>query len=224
MAKFGAIFDWDGVIVDSSAQHERSWELLASERNLPLPAGHFKRGFGKKNEAIIPDLGWATEADAVRRLGLRKEELYRGLVLREGVTVLPGARRLLEALRGAGVPCAVGSSTRRENIETIFDATGLRPFFSAVVSAEDVVHGKPAPDVFVAAAERIGLPPGRCVVFEDALVGIEAAHAGGMQCVAVATTNALVVLKPLAELAVASLEEITVNALVALTAEFRGGS
>ncbi len=216
MSNFGAIFDWDGVIIDSSAQHEQSWEMLSAEAGLPLPEGHFKRGFGKKNEAIIPDLGWATEPAEVRRLGLRKEELYRELVRRDGVTPLPGARALLEALQAAGVPCAVGSSTHRQNIETIFDATGLRPFFRAVVTGEDVTHGKPAPDVFLAGAARIGLAPARCVVFEDALVGIAAAHAGGMKCVAVATTNPLELLVPLAEFAVASLEEITVARLAEL--------
>jgi beta-phosphoglucomutase family hydrolase len=216
MANFGAIFDWDGVIIDSSAQHERSWELLAAERQLPLPEGHFKRGFGKKNEVIIPDLGWATDAAEVHALGLRKEALYRELVRRDGVTPLPGARALLEALRDAGVPCAVGSSTHRENIETIFDATGLRPLFAAIVTGEDVTHGKPEPDVFLVGAERLGLPAGRCVVFEDAFVGIEAAHAGGMKCVAVATTNPLEALIPRAEIAVASLEEITVERLAEL--------
>ncbi len=78
--KFAAIFDWDGVIIDSSAQHERSWELLAAEIGKPLPEGHFKRGFGKKNEAIIPDLGWAADPPSVQALGLRKEELYRELI------------------------------------------------------------------------------------------------------------------------------------------------
>lgn len=210
---FGAIFDWDGVIIDSSAQHERSWELLAAEENLPLPEGHFKRGFGKKNEVIIPDLGWSDEPGEVRRLGLRKEALYRELIRRDGVTPLPGARDLLEKLRAAGVPCAVGTSTHRENIEAIFAATGLGEFFAAVVTGEDVRHGKPAPDVFVAAAGRIGIAAARCVVFEDAFVGIEAAHAGGMKCVAVATTNPLEALRPRADWAVATLAEITLEKL-----------
>lgn len=209
---FAAIFDWDGVIIDSSAQHERSWELLAAEINKPLPEGHFKRGFGKKNEVIIPDLGWATDPAEVHQLGLRKEELYRDLVKRDGVTPLPGARELLQALREAGIPCAVGSSTHRRNIETIFDATGLRSYFQAVVTGEDVVHGKPAPDVFLTAAERLGAQPVRSVVFEDALVGIEAAHAGGMKCVAVATTNPIDLLGH-ADLAVQSLLEITIDGL-----------
>lgn len=210
---FAAIFDWDGVIIDSSAQHERSWEMLAAEINKPLPEGHFKRGFGKKNAVIIPEiLGWANDPAEVQALGDRKEELYRELVRRDGLTPLPGAEALLAVLNEAGVPCAVGSSTPRINIDTICGMTGLDRFFKAVVTAEDVVHGKPAPDVFLTAASRLGAEPARCVVFEDALVGIEAAHAGGMKCVAVATTNPLKLLGH-AEIAVASLEEITVERL-----------
>ncbi len=212
---FAAIFDWDGVIIDSSAQHERSWELLSAEIRKPLPEGHFKRGFGKKNEVIIPDLGWASAPAEVHSLGLRKEELYRELLRRDGVAPLPGARKLLETLETAGVPCAVGSSTHRANIEAIFAATGLGRFFRAVVTGEDVVHGKPAPDVFLAAAKRLDADPRRCVVFEDALVGIAAAHAGGMKCVAVATTNPIALLGH-AEMAVESLGEITVERLAML--------
>lgn len=209
---FGVIFDWDGVVVDSSAQHERAWELLAAERNLPLPDGHFKRGFGKKNEVIIPDLGWATEAAAVAELAARKEALYRERVRADGIVALPGVRELLTSLRDAGVPCAVGSSTPRENLDALFEMLRLDGFFAAVVSGDDVTHGKPAPDIFLLAAERIGLSPERCVVIEDAFVGIEAAHAGGMKCVAVATTNPLDALGA-ADLAVRSLEELDAKRL-----------
>jgi len=215
MTEFGAIFDWDGVIIDSSAQHERSWELLAAERNLPLREGHFKRGFGKKNEVIIPDLGWATEPAQVAELGARKEAIYRELVREGGIEPLSGVRELLVALHDAGIPCAVGSSTPRENLDAIMEILNFREFFRAIVSGDDVTHGKPAPDIFLLAAERLGMPPGRCVVFEDAFVGIEAAHAGGMKCVAVATTNPLDQLGH-ADLAVASLREITVPRLRAL--------
>jgi len=215
---FAAIFDWDGVIIDSSAQHERSWELLSAEIGKPLPEGHFKRGFGKKNEAIIPDLGWADEPAEIHAIGLRKEELYRELIVRDGVMPLPGARELLEALEQAGVSCAVGSSTHRKNIEAIFEITGLGRFFKAVVTGEDVVHGKPAPDVFLAAADRLGAEPQSCVVFEDALVGIAAAHAGGMKCVAVATTNPIELLGE-AEASVQSLTEVSLSKLAALFGE-----
>ena len=188
----GVIFDWDGVVIDSSAQHERSWELLAEEIQKPLPAGHFKAGFGKKNQEIIPGIyGWSDDPAEIQRLGDRKEELYRKLVREQGVVVLPGARELLVALRDASIRRSVGSSTPRSNLDAIFAATGLGELFDAVVSANDVGNGKPAPDVFLLAAKRLGLAPADCLVIEDAHVGIEAAHRAGMKVLAVATTNSL---------------------------------
>ena len=93
MSTIGAIFDWDGVVIDSSAQHEKSWELLAAEIGKTLPPGHFKKGFGKKNQLIIPEiLAWSNDPEEIERLGDRKEELYRELVGQGGMTVLPGAQ------------------------------------------------------------------------------------------------------------------------------------
>lgn len=189
-ANWGAIFDWDGVIIDSRRHHEESWERLAREEGLPLPEGHFIKGFGRKNEFIIPEiLGWATELDEIHRLSLRKEALYREVVSDWGLEALPGVRTWMERLRDAGVPCAIGSSTHRANIDLSLGMIGLQEFFQAIVTAEDVTKGKPDPQVFLKGAERIGRPASRCVVFEDAHVGIEAAKAGGMKVIGVATTH-----------------------------------
>ena len=216
MSTFAAIFDWDGVVIDSSAQHEKSWELLSVEISKPLPAGHFRKGFGKKNQVIIPEiLGWSSNPEEIERLGGRKEELYRELVRQSGMRILPGARELLAGLKTSGIPQAVASSTSRANLDSIFASTGLNEFFDAVVSAEDVVHGKPAPDVFLKAASLLGVPPERCVVFEDALFGIEAARRAGMKVIAVATTNPLDLVRH-ADRAVESLDEIRAEDLQAL--------
>ena len=191
MPRFGAIFDWDGVVIDSSSAHEASWELLARERRLALPAGHFKAGFGRKSEYIIRNiLGWTGDPAEARQLSVRKEELYRGVVRERGLEPLPGVREFLARLRASAIPCAIGSSTERRNIDAILALTGLGGQFQAIVAADDVTAGKPDPQVFLLAAERIGVPPARCVVLEDALVGLEAARAGGMKCVGVATTHA----------------------------------
>jgi beta-phosphoglucomutase family hydrolase len=211
MAAWGAIFDWDGVIIDSSRQHEESWDRLAREIGKPLPEGHFKAGFGRKNEFIIPHiLGWEQDPAEVRRLSLRKEELYREIVLEKGLEPLPGVRTWLDRLAAAGIPCAIGSSTHRKNIEVSLDVLGLRGFFREIVSAEDVSHGKPDPEVFLKAAAKIGMAPDRCVVFEDAHVGIEAAHRAGMRVIAVATTNPLHDLAK-ADKAVTRLDELEVG-------------
>jgi beta-phosphoglucomutase family hydrolase len=214
--RIGAIFDWDGVVIDSSSHHEKSWERLAAETGFILPPDHFKKGFGMKNTFIIPELlKWAEAPEDVHRLSLRKEELYRELVVEHGIAPLPGVTQWLDELRRYGIPCAIGSSTERRNIDTILNVLGIGHYFSAVVSADDVSHGKPDPEVFLTAAQRIGCDPAYCVVFEDALVGIEAAHRGGMKAVGVATTNPIELLSA-ADLAVHRLDELSVERLTAL--------
>jgi beta-phosphoglucomutase family hydrolase len=213
----GALFDWDGVIIDSARQHEESWERLAAEEQRSLPADHFKRGFGRKNEAIIAEvLGWRATASEIQRMSLRKEELYRELVIEWGTEPLPGVREFLQRLREAGVPCAVGSSTHRANIETILRLTGLALFFDLIVSAEDVSAGKPDPQVFLRAAAGIAREPRRCIVFEDAVVGLQAARAGGMKSIAVATTHPAAGLAPWADRVVVRMDQLSIDDLRAL--------
>ena len=104
--KRGAIFDWDGVIINSASQHEASWERLAKECGKTLPDNHFKRGFGMKNEVIIPELlRWTTVPTEIRILSLRKEAIYREVVLEQGMTALPGVEPWLRTLRDEGIPC-----------------------------------------------------------------------------------------------------------------------
>ena len=217
MENIGILFDWDGVIIDSSRQHEASWERLAREEGRVLPEGHFKTGFGKKNEWIIPQLlNWASEPAEVRRLSLRKEAAYREIVVESGLNALPGVRVFLERLRDAGVPSCIGSSTHRENITTLLGVLGFEGLFGGMVTSEDVAHGKPHPDVFLKAAAKTGVAPERCVVFEDALAGIEAGHAGGMKVVGVATTHPATELTGKVHRVVHRLDELTVADLRAL--------
>ena len=214
---FGAIFDWDGVIIDSSAAHEQSWDLLAAEEKRALPPWHFKAGFGRKNQFIIPNiLHWASDPAEIARIGARKEELYREILRTTGISALPGVRELLEGLRAAGVPCVVGSSTPRVNIDHVMTLAKLHGFFSDIVSAEDVSHGKPDPEVFLKAAAKIDRIPAKCVVFEDAFVGLEAARAGGFKCIGVGTTNSVESLRGKCDLAVCRLDELSVDDVTAL--------
>ncbi len=188
-----AIFDWDGVVIDSHDQHQRSWEQLAEEEGKTLPDGFFKQSFGMRNQTIIPKFfaGWTDTGDPreVARLADRKEQIYRELIRADGIEPLPGVRELLGSLDDAGIPCSVGSSTPRANIDAIMEVIGLGDLFAAITAAEDVTNGKPAPDVFLKATEKVGGEPRSSVVFEDAHVGIEAGLAAGMKVVAVATTH-----------------------------------
>lgn len=189
----GVVFDLDGVLIDSHDQHERSWFQLAAEIGKPLTKEQFKKSFGMRNVMCIPHVfHWAAPDDhaAIASLGDRKEELYRELIAADGIEPLPGVVALLESLKEAGIPISLGSSTSRKNIEVCFATTGLDRFFGTnLTGAEDVANGKPAPDVFLEAARKIDRAPSRCLVIEDAHVGVEAAIAAGMKVLVVTTTH-----------------------------------
>lgn len=188
--RFGAIFDWDGVLVDSAAAHEASWERLALAEGLTLPADHFQRGFGMTNREMIPRvLGWTADAKDIERLSLKKEALYRELIAGGALTLLPGARAWLDRLKAAGIPSVIASSTPRLNITCVLDRLELSGDFLSIVTAEDVRRGKPEPEVFLTAAQRLEWPTARCVVFEDTPVGVQAGVAAGMTVVAVAGSH-----------------------------------
>ena len=213
---FAAIFDWDGVIIDSSRQHELSWQQIAQELQHELPPGFFKKSFGMKNEKIIPELlGWAHEAEAVGKIARRKEAIYRELIKKNGIDALPGVHDLLEQLRAAYIPCAIGSSSARENISCIIEVLGVAKYFNTIVCGEDVHHGKPDPEVFQIAGSRLGMTPDKCVVFEDAHVGLEAARRAGMKVVGVATTHPAETLQD-ADMVVHRLTEVTLEKLKGL--------
>jgi beta-phosphoglucomutase family hydrolase len=213
---FGAIFDWDGVVIDSAKLHEQSWHRLAKELGKSLAPDSFIRGFGMKSARIIEEIhAWAKEPAEVARLTNRKETLYREIIARSDIAPLPGVVAWLQRLRAVGVPCAVASSTCRLNIDAVLDRIGLKEVFREIVSAEDVVHGKPNPEVFQRAAEELGVTAGCSVVFEDAHVGIEAAHAAGMKVVAVATTHSIEQLTA-ADLVVRRLDELTIEQVASI--------
>ncbi len=189
----GALFDWDGVIIDSHNQHEKSWSKLAEEENEVLPDNFFKMTFGMRNENIIPNFfgNWidVTNQEEVTRLADRKEEIYREIIISDGIEPLPGVRDLLQSLKSEEIACSIASSTPIANIETVMGMIELSDYFDAITAAEDVSNGKPNPEVFLKAAEKIKVDPKHCVVFEDAHVGIEAGLAANMQIIAVATTH-----------------------------------
>ncbi|MDB6138715.1 MAG: glycoprotease, partial [Verrucomicrobiaceae bacterium] len=187
----GFLFDWDGVVIDSHRHHEESWEVLAEEIGHPLPEGFMKTTFGMRNESIFPL--WLPhllgDKPAMTALADRKEDLYRELLHSDGIEALPGVKDFLKAARAAGIPACVGTSTPRKNVDVVIELAGLQGLFDAIVSADDVRHGKPDPEVFLKGAQKLGRQPERCVVFEDAFVGIEAGKSGGMKVVGIATTH-----------------------------------
>ena len=150
----------------------------------------FSRSFGQRNDAIIPSwMGDRATPALVGELGDAKEALYRAFITRDGIVPLPGAAEWVRRLHAAGWRQAIASSAPRANVELMARVLGFSEFITALVGAEDVLNGKPAPDVFLAAAAAVGATPGQCVVVEDAAAGIEAAHRAGMRCIGVGNSG-----------------------------------
>jgi HAD superfamily hydrolase (TIGR01509 family) len=186
----GVIFDWDGVVINSATLHKKSWEILADELNLTLPTNHFKLGFGKKNEVIIPKiLQWSQSQADIIKWGKRKEEIYRDLGKIEGIPILKGMREFLDSLKSKKIPCVIGTSTEKENLSLAFSQLNIGHYFQGSICSEDVSQGKPDPEVFQKAAKIIEQKPENCVVLEDSTHGIEAAKTGGMKALGILTTK-----------------------------------
>ncbi|HEX8556950.1 MAG TPA: HAD-IA family hydrolase [Pyrinomonadaceae bacterium] len=188
-AKRAALWDVDGTLIDSREYHWLSWRgALAAER-FEITRRQFEETFGRRNEEILRGYFPDYADEEVARVGLAKEVAYRDLVRRGGLDLLPGVRAWLDRLKAAGWLQALASSAPRENLDAIVAACGLGGYFSAVASAEDVTEGKPDPQVFLAAASKLGVEPGSCVVVEDAPAGAEAARRAGMRCVGVLSSH-----------------------------------
>ena len=193
--KTGIIFDLDGVLLDSAQFHRRAWYALAAELSAPMCDSFFWETFGQTNTSILRRLlGRELDAAENTRLSERKEELFRAEARGE-LALFPGVANALDVLKREAFRLALGTSTPRSNVEFYYRELGLGRYFDAYVCMDDIRRGKPDPEVFLLAAQRLGLPPARCIVVEDALMGIEAAKAAGMACVAVATTNPAEVLR-----------------------------
>lgn len=185
----GVLFDLDGVIVDTKEAHFASFVKLGEEVGYPVTREQFQHFFGRRNNDIFPILyGKPLPEECIEELSDRKEAIFREMV-RGCVAPLPGVRELLPALQRAGFHLAIGTSTPRANVELILDELHFTPYFAAIIAAEDVTCGKPDPQVFLLAAERVGRPPAHCVVVEDAVAGVQAALNGGMKALAVTTNH-----------------------------------
>jgi beta-phosphoglucomutase family hydrolase len=186
---YGVIFDLDGVLVDSSRLHRESWDVMGKEYGFEMTDELFWKTFGMPNRQILPLLlGRVPDEAEMQKLSDRKEEIYRHLA-RGRIRPLPGAVELVRAVAADGFRVALGSSTPWSNIDVVLEALGIRDCFEHIVCSDDVTHGKPHPEVFLKAADKLGLPPKKCVVIEDAVVGVQAAKAAGARCLAVTTTH-----------------------------------
>ena len=185
---YGVLWDMDGVLVDTAELHFRTWLEALSTYDIPLTRESFRATFGMNNAGTLTALlGEAPSPELLAEIGERKERQFRQAI-RGQVRPLPGVLPWLERLRSEGVRQAVASSAPPANIDVLLNELGLRPFFDVIGSGSDL-PAKPDPSLFLQVARLIGVPPGRCVVVEDSVAGVQAARRAGMRCLAVTTTN-----------------------------------
>jgi HAD superfamily hydrolase (TIGR01509 family) len=180
------LWDLDGTLADSREAHWRSWCEALAAQGIRITKNDFLSTFGQRNDAILEQwIGPDITAEFIRAIGDAKEESYRAIIKAEGLTPLPGAAEWVRALHAEGWRQAIASSAPRLNVEVMRGALGLAQLIETYVGAEDVKRGKPDPEVFLAAADALEVPAKRCIVVEDAEVGVEAAHRAGMRCIGV---------------------------------------
>lgn len=210
------LWDVDGTLIDSSEYHWLSWRETLDAEGFQLTRERFAGSFGRRNSEILREyFGADFSASEIERVGDAKETLYRELLRTRGIGFLPGVERWLKTLKAGGWRQAVASSAPRANLEAIIEALGLDGYFGAVVSAEDVQRGKPDPQVFLVAAEKLGVAPARSIVVEDAPAGTEAARRAGMRAVGVLSSHgelrADVVVRTLEELSPRAFDDLLAN-------------
>ncbi|MHC4149377.1 MAG: HAD family hydrolase [Planctomycetota bacterium] len=203
----GVIFDLDGVLINTAAFHKKSWFDLADKEGFHMTDHIFCSTFGMQNYQIIPILaGRKLSTEKIQHLSEWKEQRYRRLI-KGKLTLLDGARKLIDDLKSTAFLLAIGTSTPLANLDFMLEQIPIRHCFDAYVTGEDVTRGKPAPDTFQKAAQKLALPAHRCVVVEDAVQGVQAAKAATMPVIAVTTTRSRADLQQ-ADLIVEGLEQL----------------
>ena len=188
MAFDALLFDMDGTLIDSMPLHDRAWQHWHAELGLSFDEnGFFAATAGRTNAEIMRDLFPSLAGTDVDALAERKEAIYREIAARE-LEWIVGAQAVLAQARAQGLKVAVCTASPRVNIAAVDARLRLLGEVDTVTCPDDGLRGKPHPDIFLEAARRLGAEPARCLVFEDAPLGIEAARRGGMSAVALTTT------------------------------------
>ena len=174
------IFDMDGTLFDTEALFQKEWNAIAKERGITL-SDHFKYEIcgtsGEIMNRIIEAHYHVADGNEIQWECKRRV----AEALKKEVPLKPGCKEILSYFQEKKIPMAIGSSSRKELIESNLKISGCDGYFQVIVSGDEVTHGKPAPDIFLLAAKRLGVAPENCYVFEDSPNGIRAAYGAGMK-------------------------------------------
>ena len=184
------LFDMDGTVFDNVPLHQAVWRQFTRRHGLTLTDIELDFAKGRKAVEVVAHF-WPTASPSdVSALTTERQELYRSQ-LADSDLVLPvaGVEKFLDALGTVGVPRVLATDAPRANVEAIFRKFPFAAFFDAIVTSDDVRHGKPHPEIFLAAAARAGVAPAACLVAEDSAAGVASARAAGCRCLGLLTTQ-----------------------------------
>ena len=181
-----AVFDMDGLMFDTETLVYRNWQKMMDEAGYPYSLDDFKQTVGKRKAEVQNFYFGKYGADfPYWDYSEKGRGMYLDYIAKYGVPVKPGLREVLSYLKEKGFKIALATSTSRKTSVLNLESAGVTAFFDTLVCGEDVTNGKPHPEVFLTAAERLGENPADCVAFEDSINGIKSAHAAGMVTVMV---------------------------------------
>lgn len=185
------LFDLNGTMVNDMVFHNHAWhEILTKDLGANISFDEVKKQMYGKNQDLLErvfGVGHFSQ-DQIDQISIEKERRYQAAYLRH-LELIAGLGEFLEKAKHNGIAMAIGSAAIPFNINFVLDNLDIRAYFTAIVSAEDVVNSKPAPDTFTKAAHLLGVSPADCIVFEDAPKGVEAARNAGMGCIALTTMH-----------------------------------
>ncbi|WP_295669601.1 HAD family phosphatase [uncultured Mucilaginibacter sp.] len=214
---FGAIFDMDGTLIDNTPYHFKSWQALYKkyDKGELSKETYYARISGVPVlETIRRVFGEGRDELQLKALLNEKEEFYRQLYA-PLLAPINGLENFLTELKNAGVKMAMGTSATQEDIDFVFNKIPIEADFDAIINSTMVTRPKPDPQVFLKAAQKLGMPPEKCVVFEDSLAGVKAANSAGMKVVGITTGHTAAELQPV-NLVINDYSELTVHKLAAL--------
>jgi beta-phosphoglucomutase family hydrolase len=209
------IWDMDGIIADTSQYHHKGWQIVFRKRGINYTEADFRRNTGKRSDTIIREvLGEKIPQNEITEIIQEKDETFRQL-MGGNIKLFPGVLKLITSLKEHDFKIAIASSAPMENIRLITQSLKIDNYFDAIISGWEVTKGKPHPQTFLLAAEKLGVETEDCIVIEDAISGVTASKRAGMCCIAVTNTTSREELRE-ADLIIDTLEEITVDDLTRL--------
>ena len=188
--QIGLIFDMDGVIVENHQYHYLAWQKIAAKHGITIDEVFYREKMNGRTLKKLMKVVFEREMsdEEAKSIGLEKEAIYRDLY-KDHRKPTTGLIKFLEEAKEKGIPMAVGTSAPKENVEFTLDDLDLRKYFVGVVDDSMVVHGKPDPEVYLKGAELVNRKPEECIVFEDAVSGIQAGKAAGSKVIGLATSH-----------------------------------